>query len=73
MRDSIESGCASDLKATITDGRGTELLSFQIASNERFIISSAGGKPTFRKLAKDDHYWSKETLVEVVREMTAKN
>lgn len=63
----------SDLRVTITDGKGKELLSFRMGSEERFIISTKNSSLTHRKLSRGDRYWSKETVMEVVREMTSKN
>ena len=64
----MEGVVQSDLRVTITDGKGRELLSFKLGAEERYIISI-----THRKLSRDDRYWSKETIMEVVREMASKN
>jgi hypothetical protein len=69
----IDSAPAGDFRATITDASGREVLSFDLVASDRFILSSSDGKVLSRKLCKDDHYWSRATLLEVVREMTAKN
>jgi hypothetical protein len=63
----------SDLRVTITDGKGKELLSFRMGSEERYIISTKNSSLTHRKLSREDRYWSKETIMEVVREMASKN
>ncbi|MEZ2586196.1 hypothetical protein ACBQ10_16690 [Kluyvera intermedia] len=69
----IDSAPTGDFRATITDASGREVLSFELSASDRFILSSVGGKILNRKLEKDDHYWSRATLIEVVREMTSKN
>jgi len=58
---------------TITDGKGRELLTFRMGAEERYIISTNDNSITHRKLSRDDRYWSKETIMEVVREMASKN
>ncbi|ELV3389697.1 hypothetical protein SGI62_003600 [Enterobacter hormaechei] len=63
----------SGLRVTITDGKGRELLSFKLGAEERYIISTKDSSITHRKLSRDDRYWSKETIMEVVREMASKN
>ncbi|TKK20226.1 hypothetical protein EcCFBP13530_06645 [Enterobacter cancerogenus] len=63
----------SDLRVTITDGKGKELLTFRMGAEERYIISTNDNSITHRKLSRDDRYWSKETIMEVVREMASKN
>lgn len=63
----------SDLRVTITDGKGKELLTFKMGAEERYIISTNENSITNRKLSRDDRYWSKETIMEVVREMASKN
>lgn len=63
----------SDLHVTITDGKGKELMSFKMGSDERYIISAKNSSLNYRKLSKDEHYWSKETIMEVVKEMASKN
>jgi len=63
----------SDLRVTITDGKGRELLTFRMGAEERYIISTNDNSITHRKLSRDDRYWSKETIMEVVREMASKN
>lgn len=69
----IDSTPTGDFRATITDAGGREILSFELTASDRFILSLSDGKVLIRKLNKDDHYWSRATLLEVVREMTAKN
>ncbi|ECJ2594769.1 hypothetical protein FNZ16_08975 [Salmonella enterica] len=69
----MESVAQSDLRVTITDGKGRELLSFKVGPEERYIISTNDSSITHRKLSRDERYWSQETLMEVVREMTSKN
>lgn len=69
----IDSAPTGDFTATITDASGREILSFDLGVSDRFILSAADGQVLSRKLSKDDHYWSRATLLEVVREMTAKN
>ncbi|WP_336981790.1 MULTISPECIES: hypothetical protein [unclassified Cedecea] len=69
----IDSDPAGGYKATITDASGREVLSFDLAATDRFILSSVDGKVTKRQLHKDDHYWSRATLMEVISEMTSKN
>nr|DAL37580.1 MAG TPA_asm: hypothetical protein [Caudoviricetes sp.] len=44
-----------------------------MGAEERYIISTNDSSITHRKLSRDDRYWSKETIMEVVREMTSKN
>jgi len=73
VADVAQSHLADNLRVIITDGKGRELLSFRLAMDERYIISTQGSYLTHRKLLKDDRYWSKETIMEVVREMTSKN
>jgi len=73
VADEAQSDLADNLRVTITDGKGRELLSFRVATEERYIISTKAGSVTNRRLGKDDRYWSKETIMEVVREMTSKN
>lgn len=73
MADVAQSDLVDNLRVTITDGKGRELLSFRLATEERYIISTKGGSVTHRKLCRDDRYWSKETIMEVIREMTSKN
>lgn len=63
----------SDVRVTITDGKGRELLSFKLGAEERYIISNNDNSINHRKLSRDDRYWSKETIMEVVREMASKN
>jgi len=58
---------------TITDGKGKELLTFKMGAEERYLISTNDNSITNRKLSRDDRYWSKETIMEVVREMASKN
>lgn len=69
----IDSAPTGDFRATITDANGREVLSFDLAACDRFILSSVGGEILSRKLCKDDLYWSKATLAEVIKEMTSKN
>ncbi|CAD5354802.1 conserved protein of unknown function [Enterobacter cancerogenus] len=68
-------GCVaqSDLRVTITDGKGRKLLTFSMGAEERYIISTNDNSITHRKLSRDERYWSKETMMEVVREMTSQN
>ncbi|WP_416060902.1 hypothetical protein [Raoultella ornithinolytica] len=73
MTGDIEPSPDEDLNVTISDGSGRELISFKIGKNERFLMSLIGGELTNRKLTRDEHLWSKETLLEVIREMAAKN
>ncbi|EJU7198275.1 hypothetical protein N5H80_003139 [Salmonella enterica] len=54
-------------------GKGIELLSFRLASGDRYILSTQNGSVTNRKLSRDDLYWSKDTIMEVVREMGSNN
>lgn len=58
----MEGVVQSDLRVTITDGKGRELLSFKLGAEERYIISTKDCSITHRKLSRDDHYWSKETI-----------
>ncbi|ERN92122.1 hypothetical protein SETK1288_00430, partial [Salmonella enterica subsp. enterica serovar Typhimurium str. CDC_2009K1288] len=53
--------------------RELELLSFRLASGDRYILSTQNGSVTNRKLSRDDLYWSKDTIMEVVREMGSNN
>ncbi|HBY1597011.1 hypothetical protein DWA36_21175 [Klebsiella pneumoniae] len=69
----MEGVVQSDLRVTITDGKGRELMSFMMGAEERYIISTYDSYITHRKLSRDDRYWSKETIMEVVREMASKN
>ena len=69
----MEGVAQSDLRVTITDGKGRELMSFRMGAEERYIISTNDSSITHRKLSRDDRYWSKETIMEVVREMASKN
>ncbi|VGJ55482.1 Uncharacterised protein [Klebsiella pneumoniae] len=48
-------------------------MSFMMGAEERYIISTYDSYITHRKLSRDDRYWSKETIMEVVREMASKN
>lgn len=49
-------------------------MSFKMGSDdERYIISAKNSSLNYRKLSKDEHYWSKETLMEVVKKMASKN
>lgn len=73
MADIAQSDLADNFRVTITDGKGREIQSFVIRTDERFIISNRDGAVTTRKLSRDDLYWSKETIMEVVREMTPGN
>lgn len=67
------SDLADNLRVTITDAKGRELLSFRLASGERYILSTKNGSVTNRKLSRDDLYWSKDTIMEVVRELASNN
>ena len=69
----IDSTPTGGFRATITDASGREVLTIDLADSDRFILSSDRGKIVSRKLGMDDHYWSRDTLREVVREMTSKN
>lgn len=69
----MEGVAQSDLRVTITDGKGKELLTFRMRAEERYIICTNDSSITHRKLSRDDRYWSKETIMEVVREMASKN
>lgn len=69
----IDSTPTGGFTATITDASGREVLTFDLAGSDRFILSSGNGNIVSRKLGKDEHYWSRDTLREVVREMTSKN
>ncbi|HCI4806725.1 TPA: hypothetical protein NPB45_003618 [Salmonella enterica subsp. enterica serovar Typhimurium] len=73
MADIVQSDLADNFRVTITNGRGLEVLSFRIRAEERYIITSRDGAVTPRKLSRDDLYCSKETIMEVVREMASKN
>ena len=73
MADVAQSNLADNLRVIITDGKGRELLSFGLAADERYILSAKAGSVTNRKLSRDELYWSKETIMDVVREMTSKN
>ncbi|MCW9581298.1 hypothetical protein ORL26_18125 [Raoultella ornithinolytica] len=73
MTGDVEPSPDEDLNATITDGAGRELISFKLGKNERFLMSFIDGDLICRKLARDEHLWSKETMLEVIREMVAKN
>lgn len=69
----FESTPTGDFKATITDASGREVCTFNINCNERYVLSFCEGVIAHRKLAKDEHYWSRATLQEMIREMTSKN
>ncbi|EAS2833718.1 hypothetical protein AV553_22660 [Salmonella enterica] len=73
MADIAQSDLADNFRVIITDRKGLEVLSFRIRAEERYIISNRVGAVTSRKLSRDDLYWSKETIMEVVREMTSGN
>ena len=73
MADIAQSDLADNFRVTITDGKGREVLSFGIKTDDRFIISNRDGAVITRKLSRDDLYWSKDTIMEVVREMASKN
>ncbi|WP_339028855.1 hypothetical protein [Salmonella enterica] len=67
MADIVQSDLADNFRVTITDAKGIELLSFRLASGDRYILSTQNGSVTNRKLSRDDLYWSKDTIMEVVR------
>lgn len=69
----IDSTPTGDFRATITDASGREVLSFNLSDSDRYILCSDSGAVTNRKLDKGDQYWSRATLIEVIREMTPKN
>ncbi|BCZ53601.1 hypothetical protein SL264_30070 [Enterobacter cloacae] len=48
----MEGVVQSDLRVTITDGKGRELLSFKLGAEERYIISTKDRSITHRKLRK---------------------
>ncbi|OMP92529.1 hypothetical protein [Raoultella terrigena] len=73
MAGDVEPSPDEDLNATITDGSGRELISFKIGRDERFLMSLIDGELLNRKLTRDEHLWSKETMLEVIKEMVAKN
>ncbi|EAR2255226.1 hypothetical protein EIM76_09075 [Salmonella enterica] len=73
MAEGVLSDLADNLRVTITDAMGIELLSFRLASGDRYILSTQNGSVTNRKLSRDDLYWSKDTIMEVVREMGSNN
>jgi len=69
----VNSAPAGDFKATITDGLGREVCSFRLVKNDRFIVSSDGNEVACRRLSREEQYWTRETIIEVFREMNAKN
>ncbi|EJL0915319.1 hypothetical protein NQI51_002306 [Salmonella enterica] len=69
MAEGVLSDLADNLRVTITDAKGIELLSFRLASGDRYILSTQNGSVTNRKLSRDDLYW----FMEVVREMGSNN
>ena len=73
MADVAQLALADNFRVTITDEKGSEVMSFRLRKEERYIISTKSGSVSYRKLTSDDLYWSKETLLDVVREMTSKN
>lgn len=73
VAEGVLSDLADNLRVTITDAKGIELLSFRLASGDRYILSTQNGSVTNRKLSRDDLYWSKDTIMEVVREMGSNN
>lgn len=73
MADFVGSEPEKEFTAIITDRTGRVMLSFELKTNERYLLSSLVGEITSKKIAKDEHIWSRDTLTEIIREMTPKN
>jgi len=73
VADVAQLALADNFRVTITDEKGSEVMSFGLKKEDRYIISTKNGSVTYRKLTSDDYYWSKETLLEVVSEMISKD
>lgn len=52
---------------------GTAQCSFQLRAGDRVLLSSAGAEIGHKCLQADERVISRETLVEIVRELTASN
>lgn len=73
VTDGIEPNQKENLWATVTDGSGHVLCSFRLALNDRILIVNINSEVSVRKIAKDEHLWTRKSLVEVIKEMGSKN
>ncbi|EPJ5853726.1 hypothetical protein WJA85_003226 [Klebsiella aerogenes] len=73
MTDGNEPSQKGHLWATITDGTGHVLCSFRLALNDRILLTNINSEVSVRKIAKDEHLWTRKSLVEVIKEMGSKN
>ncbi|WP_424748618.1 hypothetical protein, partial [Klebsiella pneumoniae] len=65
MKTLLTSGC--------TNQRGAGQCSFRLALNDRILLSNINSEVSVRKIAKDEHLWTRKSLVEVIKEMSSKN
>jgi hypothetical protein len=73
VSDGIEPMRKGDFWATITDESGKVVRSFLLGQDDRRLLSNIDGEITARKIDKDEHIWSRASLVEVIQEMGSKN
>ena len=73
VTDGIDPNQQGNVWATITDGSGHVLCSFRLALNDRILLSNINSEVSVRKIAKDEHLWTRKSLVEVIKEMSSKN
>lgn len=73
VTDGIEPNQKGNLWATVTDGSGHVLCSFRLALNDRILLTNINNEVSVRKIAKDEHLWTRKSLVEVIKEMGSKN
>ncbi|MEM0651868.1 hypothetical protein AAFL31_08585 [Klebsiella huaxiensis] len=73
MTDGIEPMRKGDFWATITDESGKVVCSFRLSQNDRHLLSNLDGEIAARKIAKDEHLWSRVSLVEIIQEISSKN
>lgn len=73
MTDGIEPNQKGNLWATVTDGSGHVLCSFRLALNDRILLTNINNEVSVREIAKDEHLWTRKSLVEVIKEMGSKN
>lgn len=73
VTDGIDPNQQGNVLATITDGSGHVLCSFRLALNDRILLSNINSEVSVRKIAKDEHLWTRKSLVEVIKEMSSKN
>lgn len=59
--------------ATVTDESGKVVCSFRLGQNDRHLLSNLDGEIAARKIAKDEHLWSRASLTEIIQEMSSKN